>query len=47
VLALGANSAIFSLVHSVLLRPLPYHDPERIGVPRAARIDPLTALRNE
>jgi putative ABC transport system permease protein len=29
-LAIGANSAIFSVVHSVLLERLPYKDPERI-----------------
>src|SRR5579862_1280882 len=29
-LAIGANSAIFSLINSVLLRPLPYKNPERI-----------------
>ena len=44
-LAIGASAAIFALVDSILLTPLPYSDPDRLVMLRYALREEMRAMR--
>ena len=47
-LGIGINSAIFSLMHDLFLRGLPFHEPERVvrmyGRSEGAELEPIAVL---
>src|ERR1041385_2347816 len=43
--AIGANTAIYSVVHALLLAPLPFRDADRLVVPWFGTVGEMDALR--